>query len=291
MKRRKFSDAVHFRSLVKDHLTQHEAENNLVLGILANVLAGEYQDIVPYLALIEEEGTIHQVFLRTPPFPVLISYRESAPSPEVVKLGIQGLQAAYGDEIGGMTADKQIVSHYMKAWSQLMGKEPVLSTAMRIYRLEEVNPVEGVLGEMRRASKEESDLLHSWFKSFHQEALREEVNLERVKKRVKHYLTGDPRVRGLMVWEVAGKPVSMAGYSGPTPHGIRINAVYTPPELRQNGYASACVAALSQHLLGLGYQFCFLFTDLEYPTSNHIYQEIGYQAVSDVDKYLFPPTG
>lgn len=291
MKGRNVSDATRFHDLVSDHLAQHEAENNLVLGILANVLSGEYKDIDPYMALIEEGGSIHQVFLRTPPFPVLISYRQTVPSPEAVKLGIQGLQAVYGDEIGGMTADKQVVSHYVKAWSQLTGRKPVLSTAMRIYKLEHVNPVEGVPGEMRPAQREERELLLSWLRSFHRDAMGEEAALARVEKGVEQYLTGDPRIRGLMVWEVAGKPASMAGYSGPTPHGIRVSAVYTPPELRRQGYASACVAALSQHLLDLGYRFCFLFTDLKNPTSNHIYQEIGYQAVSDVDKYLFSPRG
>jgi len=32
----------------------------------------------------------------------------------------------------------------------------------------------------------------------------------------------------------------------------------------------------------------FLFTDLANPTSNHIYQTIGYVPVVDVDQYHFP---
>ena len=79
----------------------------------------------------------------------------------------------------------------------------------------------------------------------------------------------------------------MAGCTGWTPRGVRINAVYTPPQSRRRGYASACVAALSQLLLGAGRQFCFLFTDLANPTSNRIYQQIGYRAVCDVDEYAF----
>ena len=90
-----------------------------------------------------------------------------------------------------------------------------------------------------------------------------------------------------MIWEVDNTPVSMAGYAGPTPNGIRIGAVYTPPELRNNGYASAVTAGLSQYLLDSGKDFCFLFTDLLNPTSNKIYQQIGYQPVCDVDRYLF----
>ncbi|MBS3753906.1 MAG: GNAT family N-acetyltransferase [Anaerolineales bacterium] len=289
MKRKHFSDPARFQEAVGEHLAEHEAENNLILGILANILAGDYKDIEPHMSMIEEDGIIQQVFLRTPPFPVLISYRKEPPSQGIVGLGVQGLQADYGDMIKGMTGDKEIVPHYAEAWSQRTGMEPELNTEMRIYKLEDVNPVEGVPGEMRLAAVEERDLLLKWFQAFHQEALGEEVEVERVEKGVEHYLHGDPRRRGLMFWEVEGRPVSMTGYSGPTPHGIRINAVYTPPELRRNGYASACVAALSQHLLDQVYRFCFLFTDLDNPTSNHIYQEIGYRAVSDVDKFLFHP--
>ncbi len=68
----------------------------------------------------------------------------------------------------------------------------------------------------------------------------------------------------------------MAAFGGATPNGIRVNAVYTPPEYRGKGYATSCVATVSQYLLTQGYQYCFLFTDLANPTSNHIYRQIGY---------------
>ena len=89
----------------------------------------------------------------------------------------------------------------------------------------------------------------------------------------------------IYLWE-DDEVVSMAGYNGPTPHGIRVSAVYTPPEHRGRGYARACTAALSQILLD-SYQFCFLFTDRANATSNYIYQQIGYKPVCDVDEYRF----
>jgi hypothetical protein len=45
---------------------------------------------------------------------------------------------------------------------------------------------------------------------------------------------------------------------------------------------------VSQLQLASGRSFCFLFTNLANPTSNHIYQTIGYQPVVDVDQYKFP---
>src|SRR5438093_1092376 len=90
----------------------------------------------------------------------------------------------------------------------------------------------------------------------------------------------------LRLWE-DGVVVSMAGASGPTPNGIRVGAVYTPPDKRRRGYASALVAALSQEQLDTGKKFCFLYTDLANPTSNKIYQDVGYEPVCDIDEYIF----
>jgi predicted GNAT family acetyltransferase len=71
-------------------------------------------------------------------------------------------------------------------------------------------------------------------------------------------------------------PVSASGWGGPTPNGIRVGPVYTPPGLRGRGYATALVAELSQTLLDAGRSFVFLYTDLANPTSNAIYERIGY---------------
>ena len=64
--------------------------------------------------------------------------------------------------------------------------------------------------------------------------------------------------------------------------GIVVSLVYTPPAQRNRGYASAAVAALSQQLLDAGWEFCSLFTDLANPTSNSIYQKVGYRPIADV---------
>jgi predicted GNAT family acetyltransferase len=81
----------------------------------------------------------------------------------------------------------------------------------------------------------------------------------------------------------------MAGIAGPTPNGIRVQAVYTPPQHRQHGYASMLVARVSQLMLDSGKRFCFLFTDLANPTSNKIYQQIGYHHIADAKHIIFDP--
>jgi predicted GNAT family acetyltransferase len=79
----------------------------------------------------------------------------------------------------------------------------------------------------------------------------------------------------------------MAAKTRPTINGISISFVYTPPQFRDNGYATACVAKLTQTLLSSGYKFCALYTDLTNPTSNSIYKKIGYNPIQDVNSYLF----
>jgi predicted GNAT family acetyltransferase len=91
--------------------------------------------------------------------------------------------------------------------------------------------------------------------------------------------------RSAWFWETDGQRVSLAVAVGPTPNGIRIGRVYTPPERRGHGYASNLVAQLSAQLLAQGKKFCYLFTDIANPTSNSIYQKIGYRAVSDLTSY------
>jgi predicted GNAT family acetyltransferase len=81
--------------------------------------------------------------------------------------------------------------------------------------------------------------------------------------------------------------VSLAGYGSPTPNGMRVGPVYTPPELRGRGYASAVTAAASHRAFASGKRFCFLFTNLANPTSNSIYQQIGYRPVLDVNVWRF----
>ena len=111
---------------------------------------------------------------------------------------------------------------------------------------------------------------------------------------VEQPLTGDERgmvqraIEGgrLFVWKDP-QPVSMAAWAGPTPRGVRVNMVYTPPELRRRGYASAAVSALTKRLLDSGRKFVFLFTDLSNPTSNKIYQQMGYEAVCDINEVDF----
>jgi predicted GNAT family acetyltransferase len=91
----------------------------------------------------------------------------------------------------------------------------------------------------------------------------------------------------LYLWELDGQPVSTVSRHISVAGTARISLVYTPPEHRRHGYAGACTAALSQLCLDTDATSCVLFTQLSNPTSNSVYQRIGYEPVMEIVRYGF----
>lgn len=282
-----YQDPLVFQEICLGYLVMREAENNLVLGILANIISREYSDHETYLALVKDAGKIQAVVLCTVPWPALISYENPPPNDNVCKAILEDLREALQDDFCGISGNKEFISSLLPIWKEISGEEAVLKMSMQIYKLEYVRPVRGVPGRMRSVMERDRNILEKWYAEFHNEIQNTEPDQEYVQKQIEAYLLGDPHLRGMKIWEVDGQPVSMAGYTGPTPNGIRIGAVYTPPDQRRKGYASALTAGLSQFLLDMGFKFCFLYADLLNPTSNHIYQEVGFQPVCEAERYLF----
>ena len=155
-----------------------------------------------------------------------------------------------------------------------------------MYGLTTVREVPRTRGAERLATPEDRGLLIAWLTAFAVEALTHPQDfLARLDRTLDTRFASEHA--GLWIWEDGGGPVSLAGFSGPTPTGIRVGPVYTPPEHRRHGYATTLVADLSGWLLEEGYRACFLYTDLANPTSNRIYVEIGYERVCDALEFRF----
>ena len=287
MKLQRFNNPGGFQDKVQDFLVEDEAENNLPLDIINGLIDGEYRDREPYMAYVEERGRPIIVILCTPPLQTIFSYTDSLPADEILELCLKDLIDFLGDDFVGISANKKLAARLKGIWEGIAGRKAEQHMSMRIYKLEEVIPPPNIAGSIRPVEKRDRRMMMDWLDGFYREAVQESPAPARVRRQVDLYMREDSKLRGLMIWEKRGIPVSMAGYAGPTPNGIRVGAVFTPPEQRKRGYASAVTAGLSQHLLDVGYQFCFLFTDLLNPTSNHIYQQIGYKPVCDVDRYTF----
>lgn len=210
--------------------------------------------------------------LRTPPRNLLVS----AAAPGAAAALAADLR---GEGLPGVTAAKPVAAAFAAVWHELTGQRPQLIRASRLHQADQVQAPVGVPGTLRAATAADRELLIDWSTAFEREALGSED------REGNRRLVGE-RLSTFVVWSDGG-PVAMAGWTGETPHGVRVVGVYTPPELRGCGYASACVAALTQRLLDEGRRFCCLFTDLANPVSNRIYARIGYRPVCDVDEYRF----
>jgi predicted GNAT family acetyltransferase len=281
MELERFANAADFYQRAERHLLRHEACHSLMLGIASQLV--EHPKLFreePYLATVQERGAVTAAALMTPPYGPVLSLGFV---PESLRLLAEDLHELY-PTLPGVLGPVDAARSFAETWKDLSRQPCRRKRADRVHRLESVIPVTGVPGRLRWATEADRDLLTEWFMAFGEEALGEDPDPQAAGRSVDAYLTTEGM--GLYLWDNE-RPVSMAGRSRPTPNGATVNYVYTPPEHRKKGYASACVAALSQLLLDEGYRYCFLFTDLANSTSNHIYKAIGYEPVCDVDEYEF----
>lgn len=261
-----------FLEAAEEFLVRNEAENSMMLGVrgVSGSRAVKFGEDC-YLATVEDSDAVVACAVRTPPFGLIITRAEVASLRclvEDVADKYQRLPAVLGPE--------PAVSTFAELWSQRTGAGARPLMRMRLFVARKVRPLAvQPAGALRVAEEADLPTVTPWMAAFHQEAR-----------------TGSPRDpvqivqedivnRRLFVWD-NGAAVSMATWAGRTDRSVRVGIAYTPPEHRRRGYASACVAALTQRLLDAGVEFCCINTDLTNPTTNKIYPAIGYHPVCDM---------
>jgi hypothetical protein len=274
-------DAAAFLETAGPCLAEREAEHNLIFGICANLLADPgFPSGQPLLLTVHHAGEVVAAAVMTPPWNLVLSCADDPDAWRALAADLHGT----GVTIPGVTGPVRSAASFADAWRDTRGATSTRTIGERIYRLKRVVPPSGVQGAMRVAGERDRELLVAWVDAFMEEALNR-ATPEAARVLVDRSFRAGTRTWYL--WEDGGEPVSVAAAGGPTPNGIRIGPVYTPPDRRGHGYASAVTAAASQAQLDLGRRFVFLFTDLANPTSNKIYQQIGYEPVIDVDQLAF----
>ncbi|HBQ17232.1 MAG TPA: GNAT family N-acetyltransferase [Myxococcales bacterium] len=261
-----------FAGVAEPYLLAREAEHNLMLGLVDAIRRGAYDDA--FLAVARRGDEIAYVALRTPPHHLALSY---VTEPAAIPLLVRRLAEP---RLPGVLASAQDAAHFAARYAEATGARVETDMHQRIYLAEQVVPPPPVPGRAREASLGDRDRLADWLGFFSDSSTGSRPPGE-LADRLLH--RGDATV---LIWETDA-PVSMAAAMGPTPNGIRVSAVYTPPEQRGRGYASAVTAAVTQRMFDAGKRFCFLYTDLDNPTSNALYQRIGYRPVVDVDQLRF----
>jgi len=275
---RRWPDVARFRAAADHFLVAREAEHNLILG-LSSVIANHPENFraAPQYATVHDGDRVVGAALRTPPHNLVLSELDDDASIDAL------IEANRGEPLPGVLGPTQAARRFAERWASAAGLRAERQMQERIFRLDQVIPPRPISGSWRSAEERDRALLAIWAAAFTEEA--RVVTHDTPEAMADRWLRRAGRV--IYIWEDAGEVVSLAGIGGETPHGVRIGPVYTPPRHRGRGYASNLVAATSERALAEGRRFCFLFTDLTNPTSNRIYEALGYRPVTDVDQYRF----
>jgi predicted GNAT family acetyltransferase len=277
-----YQTAAVFLEKAQAYLEKDETRASLMLGTCLMLKARpEPPKIRSYLATVEDAQGLALAVMMTPPFNLAVFSQLLIPAAGVLEPLIANLQAQ-AVSVPGVVGPAPYSKTFAELWSAATGQKYRLKVSMRLFQLEKVIPPPPTPGQLRQATEADLELVARWAVAFQEEALEEQANLEQMRQGAKARIAAG----AIYLWE-DGEVVSMAGVSRPTVNTITVNSVYTPPEFRGKGYASQCVAGMSQRMLDKGYQACVLFTDLANPTSNSIYQKMGYRPVADFDQYHF----
>lgn len=278
MNLQRFSTAAGFLEVAQPFLLAAEAENNLILGIAGDLAQGRGpSDTAAYFATVHDRDAISVCAFSSVPGKVGLT---RTTSPAALPLLADDVIAAC-PEIERVSAPEPTAGAFAALVAERLGTTASLRMAQRIHQLRAVEPLPDLPpGRLRPATMNELAWVTGWVAEFMVHAGDQGDAADVARDRIS---------RGLLyVWE-DGEVVSMAGWTGQTPNGVRISLVYTPQALRGRGYATACVAALSSRMLQSN-RYCCLYTDLANPTSNAIYYRIGYRPVCDAAMYAVRPT-
>jgi len=275
--------AAEFFEAAASFLERTEAENNLLLAIAEMVSRRPEQFEGAFFAtVVGRRGEVTAASVRTPPWGPIITAASDAEIAALLDVLVPVTR-----DIPSVLGPSEAAAAFARMWSERTASCSQLGMGMRSFRLDRVVTPPGVgpggrvvPGQLRRFRDDQLGLLVRWVEAFMRDS-HIQNHQDPSADALRRLEDGDA-----YYWDDGG-PVSMVARTGRTPHGARVSYVYTPDEHRGRGYASVCVAALSRRLLDQGARFCFLFTDAANPTSNAIYQRIGYRHMDDYQEYLF----
>ncbi|MEV7343117.1 GNAT family N-acetyltransferase [Streptomyces sp. NPDC093544] len=231
----------------------------------------------PVFGWLERGGEVRAIFYRrTRSGPLGLTPAFTRDEADMLAARLAGL----GHTLPGVSADHDTATAFAEAWQRLSGAVPVLRQPLHLYRLGTLTPPEPVPeGRVRVAGEEDLEQVMRWCHEF--AATVDEVlpdSWADTRFADKHF----------SFWETPdGTPVSMAAMTSLIGGQIRVDPVYTPAHLRGRGYAGAVTVAVSRAALAAGAKEVVLYTDPANPTSNALYQRLGYVLVADWAVYDF----
>ena len=277
---RLFEDAASFAGEAAAYLGTDPFSSS-VIAVQVDAVQRGIRDEGPqdrYWAVAEGDQTVG-IAMHTPPHKVFLSRMPAAAAAALA----QSL-AETSPGLPGVGGEGQTVAAFAHKWAGLTGRRSSTAVRMRMYRLGEPSFPAGVGGRARPAGPADVELVATWLDAFQDEAQPHAPRpdgRDLAKRRV--------RAGQFWLWEDNRQPVSLAGFSNVVAGVSRVGPVYTPPAHRRRGYGAAVTAQATAAAINAGSKHVVLYTDLANPTSNAIYQAIGYRADHDAEERTFYP--
>lgn len=225
------------------------------------------------LLTLWDRSSVVGAALQTPPYPLSCS---AIPLDDVEHVAVTVAEAR--PDLSGVRGEPRTAKAFADAWHAVTGRRGAVVLEERLYRLGRLEPPTNVTGAARTAGPADRALLVDWMERFFVETFghsRDDAAGET-------FLDGAAAKGDVFVlWDIDGAPVSMAMMREPAAGVSRIGPVFTPADGRGRGYGSAVTAAAAGRALDRGVDGVVLFADLANPTSNRIYQAIGFEPVAD----------
>ncbi len=237
----------------------------------------------PVFGVLEQAGEVRATFYRLPPRALGLSPL----TPEQAD-SLAARLAALGHSPTRVSADHGTATAFAEAWQRHTGATPKLhDTQVRLYGLGTLTPPDPhPAGRARVLGEQDLEEAIFWCGEFSR-AVGEDVSVNADTWAETRY--ADKRYT---LWETPdGTPVSIAGMNPLIGGQIQVDVVYTPAHLRGHGYAAAVSAEVSRAALAAGAKDVVLFADMSNPTSNALYQRLGYRPLSNWAAYDFSSAG
>jgi uncharacterized protein len=279
-----FADAGSFLEHAQAALEADEATNSLILGVCLRLKNRPAAPASPVcLKTIEDEHGLALTAMMTPPHNLSITGQVANLD---CTLGLLVSEmAGEGWKVPGVLAPTQIARLFAEMWADKTQAGSQFFEELHLFELRQApSPAPAGLGRLRLANEQDGTLVGRWWYSFNLEIFNKGDEAELLQEAQQRIQAGD-----VFVWENGGQVVCMAMKNRPTRRSICVSQVYTPPEQRGKGYATACVGDLSRQLLQSGWEFCTLFVNAANLPAYKAYQKIGYRLVREFEEYRFQP--
>ncbi|MFE2600347.1 GNAT family N-acetyltransferase [Streptomyces sp. NPDC059396] len=241
----------------------------------------EHDAEAPVFGWLESGGEVRAIFYLTPRGRLGLTPL-SAEQTDALAPHLTGL----GHSPSNVIADHDTAGAFAESWQRHTSAAPVLFWRTHLYRLGTLTPPQPrPEGRGRITGGQDREQVVCWCREFCVD-VGEQNSIDLIDADS----WDDSRFgdRHFTFWETSeGTPVSMAAATSIVGGMVRVDPVYTPAHLRGRGYAGAVTAEASRAALAAGATDVVLFTDPDNPTSNALYQRIGYVHVADFAGYKF----